>query len=80
MNAKPVYNTITTARGNQYQLILSDGSKVWLNAESSIHFPASFVGNERKVEITGEAYFEVAKDAAKPFIVEFNIPSGQPAK
>jgi hypothetical protein len=75
--AAPTYNTITTARGNQYQVILADGSKVWLNAASSIHFPSYFTGNERKVEITGEAYFEVAKDAAKPFRVEFNNQSGE---
>jgi ferric-dicitrate binding protein FerR (iron transport regulator) len=58
-------------------VILADGSKVWLNAASSIHFPSYFTGNERKVEITGEAYFEVAKDAAKPFRVEFNNQSGE---
>lgn len=73
---KPVYNTIATAKGNQYQLVLADGSKVWLNAASSIHFPAAFTGNERRVEITGEAYFEVAHNAAKPFIVKVNTPSG----
>lgn len=76
VNGIPVYNTITTATGNQYQLILADGSKVWLNAASSIRFPAYFTGNERKVEITGEAYFEVAKNAEKPFKVEFNNQSG----
>ena len=76
MNTKPVYNTITTANGNQYQLILSDGSKVWLNAASSIRFPASFTGMERKVEITGEAYFEVAHNASKPFRVDFNDKAG----
>lgn len=70
-----LYNTITTPRGGQYQLTLSDGSKVWLNAASSIHFPTAFVGNERKVEITGEAYFEVAPSISpegggkRPFIV-----------
>lgn len=76
LGLKPVYNTITTANGNQYQLILADGSKVWLNAASSIRFPASFAGNERKVEITGEAYFEVTKDAKKPFKVGFNDQAG----
>jgi transmembrane sensor len=64
-----VYNTLSTPRGGQYQLTLSDGSRVWLNAASSITFPAAFAGNERKVTITGEAYFEVAHDASKPFIV-----------
>lgn len=54
------WNTLTTPRGGQYQLVLPDGSKVWLNAASSIKFPAVFTGNERKVEMTGEVYFEVA--------------------
>lgn len=76
IDAKPVYNTIATARGNQYLVLLSDGSKVWLNAASSIHFPAFFATNERRVQITGEAYFEVAKDATKPFRVEFTSQSG----
>lgn len=66
----PQYNTISTSRGNQYQLVLSDGTKVWLNASSSIRFPASFSGGERKVEITGEAYFEVAQDIKAPFKAE----------
>jgi ferric-dicitrate binding protein FerR (iron transport regulator) len=64
------YNTITTPRGGQYQVTLSDGTKVWLNAASSIRFPVLFTGNERKVEITGEAYFEVAKNVSKPFKVK----------
>jgi len=63
------YNTVSTPRGGQYQLTLADGSQVWLNAASSIRFPTSFTGKERKVEITGEAYFEVAKNAAMPFKV-----------
>src|SRR5690348_1100170 len=53
------YNTLSTPRGGQYQLVLPDGSKVWLNAASSIRYPTSFTEKERKVEITGEAYFEV---------------------
>jgi hypothetical protein len=77
MNVKPVYNTITTANGNQYQLILIDGSKVWLNAASSIRFPTSFTGTERKVEITGEAYFEVTKNPNKPFRVDFKNEAGE---
>jgi transmembrane sensor len=67
-----LFNTISTARGNQYQLILSDGSKVWLNAASSLRFPTSFKGKERKVEVTGEAYFEIAKNPAMPFKVVVN--------
>ena len=64
-----LYNTITTPRGGQYQLVLGDGTKVWLNAASSLRFPAGFTGVTRDVEIKGEAYFEVAKDAAHPFRV-----------
>lgn len=62
-------NMISTPRGGQYQVILPDHSKVWLNAASSITFPPAFKGNTRKVSITGEAYFEVAHDARKPFSV-----------
>lgn len=62
-----VYNTLSTPSGGQYQLILPDGSKVWLNAASSIHFPTIFKGKERNVTVTGEAYFEVAKNTAMPF-------------
>jgi len=68
--AEVLYNTLTTGRGNQYQLLLPDGSKVWLNAASSITYPTSFTGAERKVSITGEAYFEIAKDEAHPFVVQ----------
>jgi transmembrane sensor len=67
-----VYNTISTPNGGQYQLELPDGSLVWLNATSSIHFPTSFMGKERRVEVTGEAYFEVAKNRDMPFIVTVN--------
>jgi transmembrane sensor len=71
--AGPVaYNTITTPKGGQYQLILPDGSKVWLNAASSLHFPTAFSGADRRVTLTGEGYFEIAKDAAKPFFVMVN--------
>lgn len=65
-----LYNTMTTPRGRQYSLVLADGTKVWLNAASSITFPTAFTGNERRVKITGEAYFEVTKNAAMPFKVE----------
>ncbi len=64
------YNTVSTPRGGQYQLVLSDGSKVWLNAESSITFPTAFVGKQRKVEIKGEAYFEIAHNPKMPFEVK----------
>jgi len=69
-SSEVLYNTISTPRGGQYELMLSDGSKVWLNAASSLRFSASFVGKERKVELLGEAYFEVAKNAAMPFKVK----------
>ncbi len=64
------YNTIATPRGGKYQVALADGSLVWLNAASSIKFPAAFTGRERDVEITGEVYFEVAKNKAMPFVVK----------
>lgn len=63
------YNTITTPRAGTYQVTLPDGSQVWLNAASSIRFPTAFAGKDRKVEITGEAYFEVAHNEEKPFKV-----------
>ncbi len=71
-NDEAFYNTITTPRGGQYQVTLSDGTKVWLNAASSIRFPVVFGGAERTVTITGEAYFEVTKNAAMPFKVKTN--------
>jgi transmembrane sensor len=73
-NRQPVtiYNTLTTARGNQYQLLLPDGSKVWLNAESSVRFPVAFHGKERRVEITGEVFFDVVHNSKMPFSVLAN--------
>lgn len=71
-NGPVAYNTISTPRGGQYQLILPDGSKIWLNAASSLKFPTAFTGGQRDVELTGEAYFEVAKNPSKPFMVNVN--------
>lgn len=78
-----LYNTISTPRGRQYRLVLSDGTKVWLNAASSIHYPAAFSDRERRVSITGEVYFEVAasvkpgSNTRKPFIVQIEAASGK---
>lgn len=66
---KMLLNTMRTPRGGQYRLTLSDGTRVWLNAASSITYPAAFSGPERAVSITGEAYFEVARDQNRPFRV-----------
>lgn len=63
-------NILNTPKGGQYQITLPDGSKVWLNASSALKFPTVFQGKERVVELTGEAYFEVAKDKARPFKVK----------
>lgn len=65
-----LYNTMRTPRGGEYRLTLPDGTTVWLNAASSITYPTAFTGAVRDVKISGEAYFEVAKDAERPFIVE----------
>lgn len=64
------YNTLTTPKGGEYQLVLADGTKVWLNAASSLRFPTAFTGKERIVELTGEAYFEVKHNATQPFKVK----------
>lgn len=65
-----VYNRVSTPRGGEYKLSLPDGTMIWLNSGSSIRYPTSFTGNERKVEVSGEAYFEVARDVARPFKVK----------
>lgn len=71
-NSTVAFNILSTAKGEIYSLTLGDGSHVWLNSASSIRYPVMFMGNERKVAITGEVYFEVAHNAQKPFIVIAN--------
>jgi transmembrane sensor len=68
-SAEVMYNTITVPAGSQYMVTLPDGSNVWLNTYSSLRFPVAFAGDERRVELTGEAYFEVAKNPGKKFFV-----------
>lgn len=65
-----IINTLNTAKGETYQVVLPDGSKVWLNAATTLTYPSKFtLLNQRKVQLDGEAYFEIAKDKAHPFIV-----------
>ncbi|HEX8023747.1 FecR family protein [Mucilaginibacter sp.] len=75
-NKKPeadnAMNTIAIPRGGKYNITLADGTKVWLNSASALSFPAAFTGTERKVTLTGEAYFEVAKNKAMPFKIDVN--------
>jgi len=68
----PTYNLLTTPRAGQFTLILPDGTRAWLNNASSLRYPVWFTGPTREVELTGEAYFEVAKDAAHPFKVHIH--------
>lgn len=68
--ADAVMNTLVTPLGGKYKIQLSDGTVVMLNSGSSLEFPVGFHGTERRVKLSGEAYFEVAKDAAKPFFVQ----------
>ncbi len=67
-----LYNTIAVPRNGKFQILLRDGTRVWLNALSTLRFPTAFSPTERRVTLTGEAYFEVAKNTAKPFIVNAN--------
>ena len=67
-NQSVVYNTVTTNKGETYSFTLADGSKVWLNSASSVYFPVAFPGKERRIEVTGEVYVQVAKNPKQPFI------------
>ncbi|WP_205508881.1 FecR family protein [Longitalea arenae] len=81
-NAALAYNTLSTPKGGEYRIVLPDGSKVWLNAASSITYPTAFNAKERKVQVTGEAYFEVAKQVTAkdgkrvPFLVDIRSARG----
>jgi ferric-dicitrate binding protein FerR (iron transport regulator) len=67
---RQLFRTLTTPAAGQFRLTLADGTRVWLNAQSSIRYPTAFGGKTRFVEVTGEAYFDVAKDAKRPFVVK----------
>jgi transmembrane sensor len=72
-----IFNKLETATGQTYALTLSDGTQVWLNSKSSIRFPVNFGEKERRVEMQGEVFFDVAKNAKKPFKVTVNTPGGK---
>lgn len=74
LTAELKYNTLEIPRGAEYFVILSDSTKIWLNSDSRLRYPVNFIENERRVELTGEAYFEVSKNPQKPFKV---ITAGQ---
>lgn len=65
-----IYNKLLIGRGHEYMLILSDGTKVWMNSKSELHYPVVFGKGSRHVRLSGEAYFEVARDSSRPFVVE----------
>lgn len=65
----PKISIVTIPRGHTYQIVLSDGTEVWMNADSRLHFPTKFTGNKREVKLEGEAYFKVAHDAEHPFTI-----------
>lgn len=72
----PAFNTISTPNGRQFRVVLPDGTKAWLNAASSLRYPTLFAGKERRVEVTGEVYFEVTTNADMPFHVNVNNKAG----
>lgn len=67
---KQIYNKLLVGKGFEYMLVLNDGTKVWMNSDSELEYPVAFGGGSRRVKLVGEAYFEVAKDSTRPFIVE----------
>ncbi len=69
---KIIYNTLITPKGGEYNLVLSDGTKVWVNADSKLIYPVKFIGGTRELTLEGEAYFEVARNIRKPFIIKTN--------
>ncbi|MFX1706913.1 DUF4974 domain-containing protein [Chitinophaga sp. CC14] len=71
-NSAVAYNVLYTPKGRQFHVVLPDGTGVWLNSSSSIRYPTAFTGGKREVEVTGEAYFEVAKSAQQSFAVTVN--------
>lgn len=76
-----VFNRLSVPKGGQYKLVLPDGTKIWLNSASSVRYPTAFSGVSREVELTGEAYFEVAKDSEKPFLITiYNESQDNPVK
>src|SRR5699024_158019 len=75
INKRFALYTLATPRGGEYSLILPDGTKVWLNADSRLVYPSFFTGNTRNVQLEGEAYFDVKRDAGRPFIVR--LPSSR---
>lgn len=77
VNDQNQYNTVSTPAGGQFQITLSDGSKIWLNAMSSLKYPIRFGQTARKVFLIGEAYFEIAKDQTRPFVVSTNGAGGR---
>lgn len=77
--AAMVYNTVSTPRAGQYRMVLGDGTKVWMNAESVLRFPADMNASPREVELNGEAYFEVASNPAKPFRVRLLVDGAEKA-
>ncbi|WP_432710035.1 FecR family protein [Pedobacter sp.] len=72
INNRVIYNTLTVPKSGTYRVVLADGTKVWLNSLSEMQFPVQFNQTQRSVKLTGEAYFEVAPDPLRPFLVEVN--------